>query len=93
MLGSDWHSSGATTVTGGALSGGGQSEGARVGDFGRRWAGCSCAHGGKDGAPFPVDRKTCDRKILVLDEDVRKAPLGQNDTLSALRRLSDLAGA
>jgi hypothetical protein len=56
----------------------------------RRWADYSYAHGGKDGTPFPVDRETYDRNILVLNEAVRKARLGQNDKLNALRRLSNL---
>ncbi|MGA2619524.1 MAG: DUF763 domain-containing protein [Thermoguttaceae bacterium] len=56
----------------------------------RRWADYSYAHGGKDGTPFPVDRDTYDRNITVLADAVRKARLGQNDKLSALRRLSNL---
>ncbi len=56
----------------------------------RRWADYSYAHGGKDGTPHPVDRATYDRNILVLNEAVRKARLGQNDKLNALRRLSNL---
>ena len=59
----------------------------------RRWADYSYAHGGKDGTPFPVDRATYDRNILVLTEAVRKARLGQNEKLNALRRLSSLDGA
>ena len=58
-----------------------------------RWADYSYAHGGKDGTPFPVDRATYDRSIFILDEAVRKARLGQNDKLNALRRLSNLGGA
>jgi hypothetical protein len=54
----------------------------------RRWADYSYAHGGKDGTPFPVDRATYDRNIFVLSEAVRKARLGQNEKLDALRRLS-----
>lgn len=45
----------------------------------RRWADYSSAHGGKDGHPFPVDRKTYDRNIVVLTEAVCKARLGQTD--------------
>ena len=56
----------------------------------RRWADYSHAHGGKDGTPFPVDRDTYDRNIVVLTDAVRKARLGQNDKLDALRRLSKL---
>jgi hypothetical protein len=56
----------------------------------RRWADYSHAHGGKDGTPFPVDRDTYDRNIAVLTDAVRRAQLGQNDKLDALRRLAKL---
>ena len=56
----------------------------------RRWADYSHAHGGKDGTPFPVDRETYDRNIVVLTDAVRRARLGQNDKFNALRRLSKL---
>ena len=56
----------------------------------RRWADYSYAHGGKDGTPFPVDRRTYDQNIAVLTDAVRKARLGQSDKLDALRRLSRL---
>ncbi|MGO9109177.1 MAG: DUF763 domain-containing protein [Thermoguttaceae bacterium] len=59
----------------------------------RRWADYSHAHGGKDGTPFPVDRDTYDRNIAVLADAVRRAQLGQNDKLQALRRLSQLGGS
>jgi hypothetical protein len=62
---------------------------AETGDA-RRWADYSYAHGGKDGTPFPVDRSTYDRNILVLNDAVRRARLGQNDKLHALRRLARL---
>jgi hypothetical protein len=55
-----------------------------------RWADYSHAHGGKDGTPFPVDRTTYDRNIVVLTDAVRRARLGENDKFEALRRLSGL---
>lgn len=58
----------------------------------RRWADYSHAHGGKDGTPFPVDRDTYDQNIAVLTDAVRRARLGENDKLDALRRLSKLGG-
>jgi hypothetical protein len=58
----------------------------------RRWADYSHAHGGKDGTPFPVDRDTYDRNIAVLTDAVRRAQLGENDKLDALRRLAKLEG-
>jgi hypothetical protein len=59
----------------------------------RRWADYSHAHGGKDGTPFPVDRDTYDRNIVVLTDAVRRARLGENDKFNALRRLASLGGA
>ncbi|HID74564.1 MAG TPA: DUF763 domain-containing protein [Planctomycetaceae bacterium] len=56
----------------------------------RQWADYSYAHGGKDGTPFPVDRKTYDRNIFVLTDAVRKARIGQNEKMQALRRLAQL---
>ncbi|MFQ6111725.1 MAG: DUF763 domain-containing protein, partial [Nitrospinota bacterium] len=47
----------------------------------------SFAHGGKDGHPFPVDRKTYDRSIEALARAVRRAKLGSAEELKALKRL------
>jgi hypothetical protein len=57
----------------------------------RHWADYAYAHGGKDGTPFPVDRETYDRNIAILTEAVRKARIGQNEKMTALRRLSGRA--
>jgi hypothetical protein len=54
----------------------------------RNWADYAYAHGGKDGTPFPVDRETYDRNIAILMDAVRKARIGENDKMNALRRLS-----
>ncbi len=48
----------------------------------------SFAHGGKDGHPYPVDRKTYDNSIEILHRAVEKARLGDTEKLAALRRLS-----
>jgi uncharacterized protein len=56
----------------------------------RKWPDYSFAHGGKDGYPFPVDRKTYDRNVGILTEAVRKARLGETDKTAALRRLAKL---
>lgn len=56
----------------------------------RRWADYSFAHGGKDGFPFPVDRRTYDRNINILTDAVRKSRIGQTDKSDALRRLARL---
>ncbi|HEV3301012.1 MAG TPA: DUF763 domain-containing protein [Planctomycetaceae bacterium] len=57
----------------------------------RHWADYSYAHGGKDGTPFPVDRETYDRNIAILTDAVRKARIGQNEKMTALRRLTGSA--
>ena len=54
----------------------------------RHWADYSYAHGGKDGTPFPVDRQTYDRSIGILMDAVRRARLGQNEKIEAMRRLA-----
>jgi hypothetical protein len=48
----------------------------------------SFAHGGKDGTPFPVDRKTYDRTIRIMKKAIESAKLGSSDTLMALKRLA-----
>ncbi|MDP3064853.1 MAG: DUF763 domain-containing protein [Chloroflexota bacterium] len=47
----------------------------------------SFAHGGKDGHPFPVDRRTYDETIAFLEGALRRARLGDAERLDALRRL------
>jgi uncharacterized protein len=47
------------------------------------------AHGGKDRHPFPVPIKVYDETIKVLKSAVRKAKLGREEELGALRRLDE----
>jgi hypothetical protein len=47
----------------------------------------SFAHGGKDGHPYPVDRKTYDQTTSFLEEALRRAKVSDSEKLSALRRL------
>ena len=47
----------------------------------------SFAHGGKDGIPYPVDRKTYDKSIDILARAVRKAKLDNREEMEALWRL------
>jgi hypothetical protein len=47
----------------------------------------SFAHGGKDGTPYPVDRKTYDNSIKMLARAVRKAKLGYREEMETLKRL------
>jgi hypothetical protein len=49
------------------------------------------AHGGKDGAPFPVPLKVYDETIKVLKYAMVKARLGQSEEFSAIKRLDDQA--
>jgi hypothetical protein len=57
----------------------------------RKWADYSYAHGGKDGFPFPVDRKTYDRNIEVLLSAVRKSRVGEVEKTEALKRLARIS--
>jgi hypothetical protein len=47
----------------------------------------SFAHGGKDGYPYPVDKKTYDSSIQFLAQAVEKAKIGNKEKLEAFRRL------
>jgi hypothetical protein len=47
--------------------------------------------GGKDGVPYPVDRKTYDEVIEVLGNAVKQARVGDKEKLNAVRRLRVLA--
>jgi uncharacterized protein len=51
----------------------------------------SYAHGGKDGHPFPVPLKVFDQTIRVMRDAVDKAKLGNEERLSAIRRLDSEA--
>lgn len=46
------------------------------------------AHGGKDGIPYPVDRKTYDRSIGILRNALDSPKIGREEKMKALRRLS-----
>jgi hypothetical protein len=48
----------------------------------------SFAHGGKDGHPYPVDRKSYDRSIEILQQAVERAKLGDRQKMEAIKRLS-----
>jgi hypothetical protein len=47
----------------------------------------SFAFGGKDGVPFPVDRKAMDESIRLLKEAVERADLGDRERIKSLDRL------
>ncbi|MEM2673165.1 MAG: DUF763 domain-containing protein [Candidatus Bathyarchaeia archaeon] len=47
----------------------------------------SFAYGGKDGVPYPVDRKAMDESINILREAVEKVRLGDRERLNMLQKL------
>jgi len=47
----------------------------------------SFAHGGKDGYPYPVDKRTYDNSIQFLTQALEKAKIGDKEKLEAFRRL------
>ena len=47
----------------------------------------SFAFGGKDGIPYPVDRKTYDNTLAVIEKAVKKANISSSEKDKALRRL------
>lgn len=49
----------------------------------------SYAHGGKDGIPYFVDRKTYNASISVLEKAVKKARLGYYEKLQSLKKLQN----
>lgn len=53
----------------------------------------SFAHGGKDGFPYPVDRKIYDSSILTLKEAVEQSKIGNKEKSQALKRLNSIVSA
>jgi len=52
----------------------------------------SFAHGGKDGIPYPVDRKTYDQSIELLRKAIGKTKLGIREKNEAMGRLDRVSG-
>ncbi|UCE79968.1 MAG: DUF763 domain-containing protein [Nitrospiraceae bacterium] len=48
----------------------------------------SFAHGGKDGTPFPVDRKTYDETTRVMEKAIQSARIGRQEKIKAVRMLA-----
>jgi len=48
----------------------------------------SFAHGGKDGYPYPVNRKTYDSSIQILSDAIKNAQLGNREEIEAIKRLN-----
>lgn len=51
----------------------------------------SFAHGGKDGAPFPVPLKIFDETINTLQTAIQRAKIGNSDKQDAIRKLSEIS--
>jgi len=51
----------------------------------------SFAYGGKDGIPFPVDRKAMDESVAMLGAAVENARIGDMERLRALKRLREFS--
>jgi len=49
----------------------------------------SFSHGGKDGYPYPVDRKTYDKSIEILKTAIENAKIGNRERIDAIRRLKE----
>jgi len=47
----------------------------------------SFAYGGKDGVPFPVDRRAMDESIQVLRQALQAAKIGDRQTMRSLQGL------
>ncbi|MBI5181433.1 MAG: DUF763 domain-containing protein [Nitrospirae bacterium] len=52
----------------------------------------SFSHGGKDGTPFPVDRKTYDKTIDVMEKAIKSAKIGNRDKMDSLKRMANFFG-
>jgi len=48
----------------------------------------SFAHGGKDGYPYPVDKKNYDKSIDILEKAIKNAKMGRKEEIEAFKRLS-----
>jgi len=48
----------------------------------------SFAHGGKDGTPFPVDRKTYDKTIEIMKNAIQSAGIGNTEKIETIKRLN-----
>jgi uncharacterized protein len=47
------------------------------------------AHGGKDGVPYPIARKTYDKSIRYLSSAIEGAEIEREQRIGALRRLAE----
>ncbi|MGC9307880.1 MAG: DUF763 domain-containing protein, partial [Thermoplasmatota archaeon] len=50
----------------------------------------SFAVGGKDGIPYPVNRRAMDEATMLIQEGIEEASVGKKDKLRAIERLHSL---
>lgn len=50
----------------------------------------SFAHGGKDGYPYPVDKKNYDKTILIMERALKEAKLGNREYFIMLKKLEEV---
>jgi hypothetical protein len=50
----------------------------------------SFAYGGKDGVPYPVNRKSMDESIQILKKAIQEAKVGDKDKIKCLQRLRQI---
>ncbi len=48
----------------------------------------SFAHGGKDGYPYPVNKRQYDQSINILSKAIRRAKIGQRERINLLKKLA-----
>jgi hypothetical protein len=48
----------------------------------------SFVHGGKDGTPFPVDRKTYDKTIEIMRKAIQSAGIGNTEKINTIKRMN-----
>jgi hypothetical protein len=53
----------------------------------------SFAFGGKDGVPFPVERRAMDEATQILEHAIGKSRIGEKDRIDSIRRLREFVGS
>lgn len=47
------------------------------------------AHGGKDGVPYPVNRKAMDESTVIIQQGIKQAKIGNKEKIRAIKRLNN----
>lgn len=50
----------------------------------------SFAHGGKDGYPYPVDKRNYDKTIQIMEKALKKAKLGNREYFKMLKKMEEV---